>query len=344
MHGNVVQLVVPLGSVKVRTHPIQEKRRIEEEEEEEREEKRRKKGRGHGCHHLRRPPPSFPTTISTFQLHLCKARHWRPVARIWTSLIDALFGDRGFKAPKPKGKGKDKDKGNDKEKQSWSLWIVREEEGLLVCMLEEFKDGVKWRAENGFKSAFFRAVETLSHKMFPGTTIRANPNIKSKHVQFHPKASGMNGRAFPMYPSWQILGKDRATSELEKDLVEIRGNGSELEIDQPEHDELFVKTNDCYPPRYVDGGFVFGGATFVDLSAGGSQAAYPTTPTSNANATTTPMSHANPPPKKAKKLSRAEAKQVALNEVFECYMTESKEVMEKLVVVVRFEQRMSDKK
>ncbi|KAH7860405.1 hypothetical protein Vadar_013091 [Vaccinium darrowii] len=56
-----------------------------------------KEKRGHGCHHLRRPPPPFPTNISTFQIHLCKARHWRPVARIWTSLIDMLVGDRRFK-------------------------------------------------------------------------------------------------------------------------------------------------------------------------------------------------------------------------------------------------------
>ncbi|KAH7843062.1 hypothetical protein Vadar_012266 [Vaccinium darrowii] len=120
---------------------------------------------------------------------------------------------------------------------------------------------------------------------------------------FHPKVSGMNGRAFPMFPSWQILfWKDRAT----------------------------------------DGGFVFRGPTFIDLSAGGSQAANLVTPMSNANATT-PTSNANanastanPPPKKAKKLTRAEVKQAALNEAFGSYMAESKEVREKLIDSVGF--------
>ena len=71
-------------------------------------------------------------------------------------------------------------KAKGQDKQSRRLWNVREEEGLLVCMLEEFKDGSKWGAENGFKSGFFGAVEILFHKMFPGTTIRVNPNIESK--------------------------------------------------------------------------------------------------------------------------------------------------------------------
>ena len=71
-------------------------------------------------------------------------------------------------------------KAKGKDKQSRRIWTVREEEGLLVCMLEEFKDGLKWGEENGFKSGFFGAVEILFHKMFPGTTIRANPNIESK--------------------------------------------------------------------------------------------------------------------------------------------------------------------
>ncbi|KAH7838423.1 hypothetical protein Vadar_026217 [Vaccinium darrowii] len=84
------------------------------------------------------------------------------------------------KPSKAKGKGNGKDKANEKEKQPRRLWTAREEEGLLTCMLEEFNDGSKWRAENGFKSGFFGAVEILLHKMFPGTTIRANPNIESK--------------------------------------------------------------------------------------------------------------------------------------------------------------------
>ncbi|GFS39595.1 hypothetical protein Acr_00g0063890 [Actinidia rufa] len=111
-------------------------------------------------------------------------------------------------------------KAKGKYKQSQRIWTVREEEGLLACMLEEFKDGSKWGTKNGFKSVFFGAVEIIFHKMFPGTTIRANLNIESK---FHPKASGMNGRVFPIFPSWQLLfGKDRATGEMAEDAAEIR--------------------------------------------------------------------------------------------------------------------------
>ncbi|KAH7864220.1 hypothetical protein Vadar_027117 [Vaccinium darrowii] len=154
-----------------------------------------------------------------------------------------------------------------------------------------------------------------------------------------------------MYPSWQILfGKDRAIGDLAEDPPEIR-DGSDEEIDQG-HQESFVDTNDCYTPRFEDGGFVFGDPTFVGLSAGCSQPAYPSTPTSNANPST-PTSHAianpnastaNPPPKKAKKLTRAEEKHVALSEQLAIYMQENKEVMEKLVVAVGTDQRLSEKR
>ncbi|KAH7847722.1 hypothetical protein Vadar_029536 [Vaccinium darrowii] len=89
-----------------------------------------------------------------------------------------------------------------------------------------------------------------------------------------------------------------------------------------------------------------------DLSTGGSQAANPSTPTSNANATT-PTSNANananasktnPPAKKAKKLTTAEAKQAPLNERIGSYMDETKEVMMELVHAVGFDQRFFDKR
>ncbi|KAH7850058.1 hypothetical protein Vadar_027230 [Vaccinium darrowii] len=189
------------------------------------------------------------------------------------------------KASKPKGKGKDKDKPNEKEKQSRRIWTQKEEEGLLLCMLEEFKDGVKWKAGNGFKSG-----------------------------------------------------------DLAEDPPEIR-DGSDEEIDQG-HQESFVDTNDCYTPRFEDGGFVYGDLNF---SAGCSQPAYPSTPTStptsHATATANPnASTAIPPPKKGKKLTRAEAKQVALSEQIAIYMQESKDVMEKLVTAVGTDQRLSEKR
>ncbi|PSR90999.1 Outer membrane protein like [Actinidia chinensis var. chinensis] len=213
-------------------------------------------------------------------------------------------------------------------------------------MLEEFKDGSKWGVENGFKSGFFGAVEILFHKMFPGTTIRDNPNIESK---FHPKASGMNGRVFPIFPSWQLLfGKDRATSEMAEDAAEIREDASDDTTHQSSHEESFVGTNDCYISRYTDGRFVFGVADFMDLSVGGSQNASPSTPTSNANATTPPTnvnaSTATHPLKKARKLTRAEAKQDSLTKAFGSYMSETKEVMEKLVNAVAYEHRLSERR
>ncbi|GFY82617.1 hypothetical protein Acr_02g0008570 [Actinidia rufa] len=288
---------------------------------------------------------------------------------------------------KPNG-GTKPSKAKGKDKQSRKIWTVREEEGLLACMLEEFKDGSKWGAENGFKSGFFRAVEILFHKMFPGTTIRANPNIESKvknwkekyglladmrklsgfswnhdthsvivdsedvwdeYVKFHPKASGMNGRVFPMFLSWQLLfGKDRATGEMAEDAAEIMEDASDDVSHQPSYEESFVGNNEFYIPRYTDGRFVFGGADFIDLSTGGSQNASPSTPTSNANATT-PPTHANAttttrPLKKAKKLTRVEAKQDSLTQAFGSYMSDTREVMEKLVNAVSSDHRLSERR
>ncbi|GFZ21398.1 hypothetical protein Acr_29g0005600 [Actinidia rufa] len=200
--------------------------------------------------------------------------------------------------------------------------------------------------------------------MFPGTTIKANLNIESKvknwkekyvlladmqqlsdfswnhdthfvivnsedvweYVKFHPKVIGMNGRVFPMFPSWQLLfKKDRVTGVMAKDAAEIREDAFDDATHQPSHEESFVSTNDCYIPS-------------------------PSTPTSNANDTTTTpptnanASTANRPLKKTKKLTRAEAKQDSLTEAFGSYMPETIEVMEKLVNVVAFEHRLSERR
>ena len=152
-----------------------------------------------------------------------------------------------------------------------------------------------------------------------------------------------------MFPSWQLLfGKDRATGEMAEDAAEIREDASDDATHQPSQEESFVGTNDCYIPRYTDGRFVFGGTDFMDLSAGGSQNASPSTPTSNANATTPPTnanaSTATRPLKKAKKLTWAEAKQDSLTEAFGSYMSETKEVMEKLVNAVAYEHKLSERR
>ncbi|KAH7835851.1 hypothetical protein Vadar_030491 [Vaccinium darrowii] len=267
------------------------------------------------------------------------------------------------KPSKGKGKSKVNETGNEKEKQSRRLWSLKEEEVLLECMLDEFKDGVKWRADNGFKPGFFGAVEILFHKMMPGTTIRANPNIESKVKNWKEKyglladmqrLSGFswnhdtNSVIVDSPDVWEDYVKDRATGEMAEDPAEIRDDGSDEEIEEVGHDESFVGTNDCYTPRFANGEFVHGGATFVDLCAGGSQAGNPSTPTSYANATT-PTSNANAstanaPLKKAKKMTKAELKQAALNEALGSYMADTKEVMVKLVDAVSFEQKLSDKR
>ncbi|KAH7839131.1 hypothetical protein Vadar_000127 [Vaccinium darrowii] len=132
---------------------------------------------------------------------------------------------------------------------------------------------------------------------------------------------------------------------MAEDPAEIRDDASEEEMEQAVHEESFVGTNDCYTPRFANGDFVFGGGSFIDLSGGGSPSANPSTPTSNANATTPNASVANPPPaKKVKKMSKAEAKQAALTDAFVSYLAENKEVMVKLVDVVGFDKKMSDKR
>ena len=152
-----------------------------------------------------------------------------------------------------------------------------------------------------------------------------------------------------MFPTWKLLfRKDRATSEMTEDVAEIRKDASDDETHQPSHEESFVGTNDCYIPRYIDGRFVFGGADFMDLSTGASQNASPSTPTSNANATT-PPTNANASTvtrlfKKARKLTRAEAKQESLIEAFGSYMYKTREVMEKLVNVVASEHGLSERR
>ncbi|KAH7861075.1 hypothetical protein Vadar_021356 [Vaccinium darrowii] len=154
----------------------------------------------------------------------------------------------------------------------------------------------------------------------------------------------MNGKAFPMYKSWQILfGKDRATGELAEDPPEI-------EVDDVDVDDISISigNNECYTPRFSNGEFVHVTQNFSDLG-GGTQAGSPSTPTSHANTPMPPSvgattSGINPPAKKAKKLSRADAKQAAPHNLIGSYMADSKEVMGQLVHAVGFEQRLADKR
>ncbi|KAH7837589.1 hypothetical protein Vadar_015569 [Vaccinium darrowii] len=274
------------------------------------------------------------------------------------------------KPSRGKGKAKDKDKGNDKEKQSRMLWTLKEEEVLLVYMLEEFKDGIKRRAENGFRSGFFGAVEILFHKMLPGTTIRATPNIESKvknwkekyglladmqrlsglswnhdtnsvivdlpdvweeYVKFHPKANGMNGRAFPMYLSWQIIfEKDRATGGMAEDPAEIRDNDWEEEIDQVGHEESVVGTNECYIPSRQSHHSHEQCQCHHSHEQCQCQCQF--------------KRHCQSPAEEGKEVVKGGGKTKGTNEAFGSYMDESKDVMVKLVDAMGYEQKQSNKR
>ncbi|GFZ05380.1 hypothetical protein Acr_17g0009520 [Actinidia rufa] len=133
-------------------------------------------------------------------------------------------------------------------------------------------------SEKWLQIGFFGALEIIFCKMFPGTAIKANPNIESKvknwkekygllvdmqkisdfswnhdthsivmdsedvwkeYVKFHSKANGMNGRVFPMFPSWKLLfGKDRATGVMAEDAAKIWEDASDDATHQPIHEEI----------------------------------------------------------------------------------------------------------
>ncbi|KAF7153494.1 hypothetical protein RHSIM_Rhsim01G0203500 [Rhododendron simsii] len=217
------------------------------------------------------------------------------------------------------------------EKQSRRLWTPKEEEALLACMLDTVIEKEMWKAHNGFKSGFYVEIEKGLQKLLPGTTLKAQPNIESKvkywkekygqiadmirlrgfawnhetnsievdsedvwkeYEKFNPKVKGMNGKAFPMYESWQILfGIDRATGDFAEDAAEL-DNCDPIQSPNPDEipnmDEYF---EECYTPRFADGEAIWTGDTFVEQSYG-STTANPTTPINNAN-TPTSISNAN---------------------------------------------------
>ena len=65
-----------------------------------------------------------------------------------------------------------------KEKQPRRLWTSKEEEALLVAMLNCLGD--KWKGHNGFKPGYFNVVEKELRKLLPRITLQAKPNIESK--------------------------------------------------------------------------------------------------------------------------------------------------------------------
>ncbi|XP_057462044.1 uncharacterized protein LOC130752314 isoform X1 [Actinidia eriantha] len=213
-----------------------------------------------------------------------------------------------------------------KEKQPRRLWTSKEEEALLVAMLDCLGD--KWKGHNGFKSEFFTVVEKELRKLLPGTTLRAKPNIESKvkgwkekyglladmirisgfvwnharqcmdvddttvweeYERTHKGVSGMNGKAFPMFEDWQTLfGHDRATGEMAEDAPEVPDG---TPVQTPGLDDTW---NDCYSPRYASGEPLFPDGIFVDVTGNDPiDNVNPSTPRGNVNPSSTPRGNVN---------------------------------------------------
>ncbi|KAI8539035.1 hypothetical protein RHMOL_Rhmol09G0150100 [Rhododendron molle] len=217
------------------------------------------------------------------------------------------------------------------EKQSHRQWTHKEEEALLACMLDAVPEKETWKAYNGFKSGFYIEVEKGLQKLWPGTTLKAQPNIESKvkfwkvtygHIadmirlsgfawnhatnsievdsenvwkeyeKFNPKVKGMNGKTFAMYASWQILfGIDRATGDFAEDATDLDNCDLLQSPNQDEIPNIDDYLEECYTPRFANGEAIWPGDTFADLS-------YANTLTTNSNAnvnTPTTNSNANTP-------------------------------------------------
>ncbi|GFZ20129.1 hypothetical protein Acr_28g0008340 [Actinidia rufa] len=248
-----------------------------------------------------------------------------------------------------------------KEKQPRRLWTSKEEEALLVAMLDCLGD--KWKGHNGFKPRFFTVVEKELRKTIAGTTLRAKPNIESKvkgwkekyglladmirisgfawnHVRqcvdvddttvweeyerTHKGVSGMNGKAFPMFEDWQTLfGHDRATGEMAEDALN---------------------------PRYASGEPLFSDGIFVDVTGNDPiDNINPSTPRGNANPSSTPRGNINSStprgddnpstpitnihmPERPKK----KAKLDALNEMMQGFIAQNNAHMKKLTNALGF--------
>ncbi|KAG5549473.1 hypothetical protein RHGRI_014719 [Rhododendron griersonianum] len=166
----------------------------------------------------------------------------------------------------------------------------------------------------------------------------------------------MNGKAFPIFESWQILfGNDRATGEIAENAANL-DNCDPVESPNPDEiPNMDEYLEECYTPRYANGEAIWTSDTFVELSYG-SIIANPTTPISNANAhananpnaraNANPNARANPnacvnanvvpmPPKKKAK------KEATIPEVLGNYLSQSAMVMEKITDVIGYDKQLS---
>ncbi|GFS38381.1 hypothetical protein Acr_00g0057140 [Actinidia rufa] len=211
------------------------------------------------------------------------------------------------------------------EKQPRRLWTSKEEEALLVAMLDCLGD--KWKGHNGFKPRFF--------------------NVTHKGV------SGMNRKTFPMFEDWQTLfGHDKATGEITENAPEVPDG---TPIQTPDLDDTW---NDCYSPRYTGGEPLFPDGIFVDITGNDPiDNINPSTPRGNVNPSSTPKGNINPSnprgdgnpstpitnipvPERPKK----KAKLDALNEMMKGFIAQNNAHMKKLTNALGYDKELSNKR
>ncbi|KAG5549350.1 hypothetical protein RHGRI_014636 [Rhododendron griersonianum] len=144
----------------------------------------------------------------------------------------------------------------------------------------------------------------------------------------------MNGKAFLMYESWQILfGRDRATGEVAEDAAELDDVPADpVETINP--DDLF---NDCYTPSFANGDLAF-----VDIStSSGTLTSYtiPATPRTNVNTPATKVV-----PERPKKKVKKDAKEASIHDAIGNYMAQSSTTFLKIADSVGFGDRLAAKK
>ncbi|XP_057779517.1 uncharacterized protein LOC130998100 [Salvia miltiorrhiza] len=143
----------------------------------------------------------------------------------------------------------------DKKRRSWS---TSEQEVLLAALKELVAQG--WKSDNGFRAGYLNKLEEAMKKTFPTTDLKGMPHINSKTTTWKKEyyslclmlsnsgvgfnvdgkhmidctdeqweaitkkdrnALNMRYKSWPYLDQWrEIFGKDRATGEEAKDLME----------------------------------------------------------------------------------------------------------------------------
>ncbi|KAI8538775.1 hypothetical protein RHMOL_Rhmol09G0130000 [Rhododendron molle] len=207
-------------------------------------------------------------------------------------------------------------------------------------------------------------------------------DVWKEYEKFNPKVKGMNGKAFPMYESWQILfGIDKATGDFAEDAADL--DNCDL-IQNPNQDEIPNPDDyleECYTPRFANGEAIWPGDTFANTPTTNSNANANTpstdsnanTLTTNSNANATYHANANA---RAKANSNARANvnvnpnarvnanpnvrinanvvpmppkkkaktEVAIPEALGNYLTQSATVMEKIADAIGYDKQLSSRR